>query len=562
MVTHPLEHLIMEETAFSIADRRGDAVLRKLGQDMVAGNSGFILHKSIVTGDDSWIAYMPVPSTGWSLGVIFPQDELMVDVTKLNGVVLGLGVVGFLFLLAVIVMISGSITKPLRVLARTTKEIAVGNLDFERPDIRSGDEVGHLADSFVYMRDALKKYIKELTQATAARERMESELKIAQDIQMSILPKVFPAFPDRSEFDIYAMLEPAREVGGDLYDFFLIDEDHLCFIIGDVSGKGVPAALFMAVTKTLINVMAKEIKDPAKIIERVNKELCHGNDACMFVTLFCGILNLRTGVVEYVNAGHNPFILIRKEGETAYAEGEGSAILGVFEDALFKTEKLTLSSGDMIYMYTDGVTEAFNSERQQFSEERLQKEVASCGRMSARELTQTTLQKLKVFTDGAEQSDDITIVVLRYSPDGDSDIVEAWEDKVLVLKNNRTEIHKIETVLRKFAKEHDISEEVMLDVNLALEEIFVNIISYAYDDNDEHNITVTIAMENEQLIAKITDEGKPFNLLDRPSPDIEQPIEERPNSGMGVLLVKELMDNVEYTRINGKNLLKLHKNIK
>ncbi len=448
-------------------------------------------------------------------------------------------------------------------MARTTKEIAAGNLDFERPDIRSGDEVGRLADSFVYMRDALKKYIKELTQATAARERMESELKIAQDIQMSILPKVFPAFPARSEFDIYAMLEPAREVGGDLYDFFLIDEDHLCFIIGDVSGKGVPAALFMAVTKTLINVIAKEIGgDPAKIIETVNRELCHGNDACMFVTLFCGILNLQTGVVEYVNAGHNPVLLIRREGETAFCECEGGAILGVFEDAQYKTEKLTLSSGDMIYMYTDGVTEAFNTAREQFSEERLQQEVASCGLISARELTVTTLQKIKEFTAGAEQSDDITIVVLRYSPDGDSDIVEAWEDKVLVLKNNRSEIHKIETVLRKFAKEHDISEEVLLDVNLALEEIFINIISYAYDDDNEHNITVNIVMENEQLIAKIADEGKPFNLLDRPSPDIEKPIEERPNSGMGVLLVKELMDNVEYTRINGKNLLILHKNIK
>lgn len=274
------------------------------------------------------------------------------------------------------------------------------------------------------------------------------------------------------------------------------------------------------------------------------------------------MFNIQTGVVEYVNAGHNPFLLIQRGGENAFSDCTGSPIIGVFENAEYKTEKLTLRPGDMIYMYTDGVTEAFNTDRRQFSEERLKKEVSACGRRSAGELARMTLRKIKAFTGGAKQSDDITIVVLRFSPDGNSDITEHREDKVLVLKNNLSEIHKIEAVIGEFAEEHGLSKEVMFDLNLAIEEAVVNIISYAHDDNKEHNIAVNIAMEEGQLAAKILDDGQPFNPLDKPMPDIEKPIEDRLNSGMGVLLIRELMDNVTHTRVNDKNLLILRKNIK
>jgi sigma-B regulation protein RsbU (phosphoserine phosphatase) len=305
-VTHHDEHLIMNETIFSAAEARADAPLRKLGREMIRGRSGFVPFSSLITGKKCWMVYTPLSSSGWSLGVLFPQDELMADITRLNRIVIFLGLAGFLFLLVVIVLISGSITRPLRALAGAAKDIATGNLDIELPTIKSRDEVGKLADSFNYMKSSLKEYIKELTETTAAKERIESELKIAHDIQMGILHKIFPPFPDRPELDIYATLEPAKEVGGDLYDFFFMDDDHLCFTVGDVSGKGVPASLFMAITMTLIKTKATKGLSPDKVLSRVNEDLSMDNPSMMFVTVFLGILNIRTGELEYSNGGHNP----------------------------------------------------------------------------------------------------------------------------------------------------------------------------------------------------------------------------------------------------------------
>lgn len=439
IVTHPKKELIMKEKLSTIAEAQQDNQLIEIIREMTKGNSGFAPSTSIVTGRKCWIGYEPIPSTGWSLGIVFPQDELMADVTNLSKYVLMLGLLGILILLVVIVLISGSITRPLRALARSTKDIAEGNLDFKLPPIKSKDEVGRLAGSFIYMKDSLKEYIKELTETTAVKERMESELKIACDIQMEMLPKVFPPFPERNEFTIHAVLEPAREVGGDLYDFFFIDDDRLCFIIGDVSGKGVPAALFMAMTITLIKAVAKEIKSPDEILSRVNIELSNNNDSSMFVTLFCGILNIQTGEVCYSNAGHNPPLIIRNEKEAEFLSGAASTILGIYEDTVYKKEKIILRPGDTIYMYTDGVTEAFNKEGEMFSEERLQREVFAHRKESVDELARKTLQHVKAYSTGIPQSDDITILVLRYLRDKAQN-EPTKENKSIVLKNDPSEI--------------------------------------------------------------------------------------------------------------------------
>jgi len=562
IVTHPIEEFIMNETIFSLAKKRDDPGLTEIGKKMVEGRSGFVPITSMVTGKECWMVYVPVPSAGWSLGALFPQDELMSDITKLNGVVLVLGFIGFLFLLVVIVLIAGSITRPLRVLAKTTKDIAGGNLNFEAPDIRSDDEVGRLADSFVYMRDSLKKYITELTTATAARERMESELKVARDIQMSILPKTFPAFPGKNEFNIYAVLESAREVGGDLYDFFLIDEDHLCFIIGDVSGKGVPAALFMAMAKTLIKVTAKDKKDPGMIMTIVNKELCHENEACMFVTLFCGVLNIKTGEVNYVNGGHNPFLLLKNTEDPAFTETPGSTIVGVFEDAVFQTVKIVLDEGDAIFMYTDGVTEAFNGKHEQFSENRLKETLSRCQKKPAMEIVSETMREVKAFTKGTEQSDDITIMVLRYKPDSKSGKPSALGERTIILKNDLMELHELADAVDEFADKNGLSADVTRDINLSLEEAFVNVISYGYNDDNKHSVVVKMFLDNGYAVLKISDDGVLFNPLDLPMPDINKPIEGRESSGLGVFLIRQLMDDVKYERKRSKNILTLRKRVK
>jgi sigma-B regulation protein RsbU (phosphoserine phosphatase) len=381
---------------------------------MIKGESGSVPFQDLVSTKKCWMTYTPIPSSGWSLAVLFPVEELTADINRLYRIMIVMAVIGLALLSVAVIFISRTITRPLRAMAKATEDIAEGNLDNTLPPVTSRDEVGKMTEGFMAMQKSLKEYIRKLTETTAAKERMESELSIAREIQMSILPKIFPPFPDRPEFDLYAIIEPARKVGGDFYDFFQIDPTHLCFVIADVSGKGVPASLFMAVTKTLIKATAKAGITPAEILTQVNQELASGNDAVMFVTLFCGILNTETGEIRYANAGHNPPLLIDTEGNIAYLKKSGALVLGVMEGICYQVESLRLKAGESLFMYTDGVTEAMNSRDELFSEERLEKELSLWARRPIQELIAILMQRIKDFSGGALQSDDITMMVLQY----------------------------------------------------------------------------------------------------------------------------------------------------
>jgi len=414
MVTHPEKQLIMKESIFSIAEARKDSKLRWIGRKMITGEQGFVPLEDFVTGKKSWMYYAPLPSNGWSLGVIFPEEELFADVSTLTKKVLLIGVVGFFFLCIVIAFFSRTITKPLGSLARSTSEIVKGNLDIELPEVRANDEIGRLTRSFKEMKVALKEYIADLAATTAAKERIESELKIARTIQMSFLPKLFPPFPDKHEFEIFASLEPAKEIGGDLYDFFLLDEEHLFFVVGDVSDKGIPAALFMAVTKTLLKGTAEPHLKPSDILKKVNLELCHDNDSNMFVTVFCGILNFKSGELLYSNAGHNPPLLVRTGQDPEWLELPKGFFLGVFEDSQYHTEKVELRSGDLLLVYTDGVTEALNEDKELYSDRRLLETTRTYPDKSPEELVNNVVNAVKSFSKDVSQADDITVLALRF----------------------------------------------------------------------------------------------------------------------------------------------------
>jgi len=415
IVTHPNSSLIMNETIFSLAEQREDQELREIGRRMISGQSGFVPLNGINSDEKYWMFFAPLSTSGWSLAVLFPQDELMSDITRLNRNVFIIGIAGLSILLIMIIGISGSITKPLRLLADATKDIALGNLDTEIPLSKSGDEVGKLTDSFIYMERSLKNYIKELTETTAAKERIESELSVAREIQMSILPKIFPPFPNRKEFEIFASIETAKEVGGDFYDFFFVDNDQLFFCIGDVSGKGVPASLFMAVTKTLIKAKTTYGMAPGETLSLVNNELCVDNDTVMFATIFSGILNTRTGEVSYSNGGHNPpYLLSRALGLKVIEDGFGTA-LGVSNGGIYSTGKITLDTGDGIFLFTDGVTEATDSAGEMYSEERLMNFLANQKDFNPEDIIRATLAEIINFSSGAPQADDITVMAIRFS---------------------------------------------------------------------------------------------------------------------------------------------------
>jgi phosphoserine phosphatase RsbU/P len=413
-VTHPDPNLVMNETIFSVAEAGQDPRLRELGRRMIRGESGFVPFQSMLTEKPCWLAYAPLASSGWSLGVLFPQDELMTDLTRLNHAVFFLSLAGFLLILSVIIWIARSITKPLRDLSKVTEDIARGHLDVHVPKVRVHDEVGKLAAAFETMRTALKQYIEALTETTAAKGRMESELKIAHDIQMGILPKIFPPFPERRELDIYACLIPAKEVGGDLYDFFFLDEDHLCFAVGDVSGKGVPASLFMAITRTLIRTKASKGLTADMVLTRVNQDLSLDNPSLMFVTLFLGVLDLRTGDLEYSSGGHNPPYLLRATGDIERLEPTKGMALGVMEDCVYHSKRVPLQMGDSLLLYTDGVTEAMNENEMFFSEERLVGELISLREKPLKESIDALIEKIRTFSGTAPQTDDITLMRLIF----------------------------------------------------------------------------------------------------------------------------------------------------
>jgi sigma-B regulation protein RsbU (phosphoserine phosphatase) len=279
---------------------------------------------------------------------------------------------------------------------------------------RRPDEVGSLAEAMTAMIARLQRYLIEMQAATAARERVEGELSAARDIQAGMLPRTFPPFPGRTEVDIFALLESAKQVGGDLYDYVLIDRDRLFFVVGDVSGKGVPAALFMAMATTLFKATALATKTTGEIMTRVNAELARDNAAMMFVTAVCGILDLRTGAVQYSDGGHEPPFLRRADGTLSRLPKQPGIPLGVMDDAIYETGRFQLNAGDALVLFTDGVSEAANLADDLFTVERMETALAAAQAPSARHLAEGLAEDVRVFVGEAPQSDDIAILVVRY----------------------------------------------------------------------------------------------------------------------------------------------------
>ncbi|WP_022665934.1 SpoIIE family protein phosphatase [Desulfospira joergensenii] len=359
----------------------------------------------------------------WYIGVAVPLDEIKRPAREL---VFQQSLIIFAILLVTLMVIRfivGKIASPLKRLTLHAKQLP--SQDFTRASEEDSpirdlpekyrDEIGELASSFIFMEKELKANISNLIRATEARQKIQSELNVAQEIQMGILPKTFPTFPEFKEFDLHATLKPAREVGGDLYDFFQIDNDHICFTLGDVSDKGVPAALFMVITRTLIKTTSEQEASPGAIMTRVNAILAADNPRSMFVTLIIGIFNFRTGKIVYANGGHNPPVLIPKNGPAVYEEGKKEPIVGVMEMGSYTDIELDLEAGDCILLYTDGVTEAMNRDNVCFSEETLLRS-AEAGKGSGTEtLIKRVMADVESHAGGAPQSDDIAMLGILYN---------------------------------------------------------------------------------------------------------------------------------------------------
>jgi sigma-B regulation protein RsbU (phosphoserine phosphatase) len=405
----------------------------------------------------------------------------------------------------------------------------------------------------------LQESLDNLRRTRSAKERMESELNIGREIQMSMLPLEFPAFPSRADFDVYAALYPAREVGGDFYDLFLIDENHLCVCVGDVSGKGVPAALFMAVTKTLIKSRAANDLSPASILSHVNTELSQRNESCMFVTVFLAILDLRTGSVAYSNAGHNPPYLKRANGDLIRVDQRHGPIIGAAEGLAYRQDQVTLHAGDLIFTYTDGVTEAMNAGQELYSEERLRELLAGQSFSSVEESVKVGVDDVWAFQGDAEQADDVTVLSVLY--EGRADEVEAHSLELKIV-NRLEEIGGVTEAVNAFAERQGLNAKLRRTLNLVFDELLNNTISYGYEDDAEHTIEIAVSVSKGCLHAVISDDGKPFNPFEEAAPDTGLSVEDRPIGGLGVHLVRNVMDRALYERRGANNVIVLEKQIK
>ncbi len=420
---------LLNERGELIEQERADMFIPAAGSDirrkMTAGGSGI----EFDPGGEAYVFYAPIRSihsaggkSFWSVGITMPQAEitrLADDIQRLIGFVLNLSL-GMLAVILVIVVyaanrMSRGITGPILELDAGAMRIGRGDLDYTLK-VKTGDEIEELANTFNQMTGELKNYIRNLEETTAVKERFESELRMAHDIQMSFLKKIFPPFPDHKEFSLYANLEPAREVGGDLYDFSMIDDRRLVFYVGDVSDKGVPASLVMAMTMTLMKRASQQPGiTPAGILRQVNMALAEDNVNAMFVTLFIGMLEVDTGALIFSNAGHNPPLILGADGQCRYLTLPDGLVLGVMTEAEYRDDSVQLGPGDMIVTYTDGVTEAMDTHRALYSEERLQKTLVSLAGRSVEETVYGIIASVRKYADGAPQSDDIAVLAVRKS---------------------------------------------------------------------------------------------------------------------------------------------------
>ena len=397
---------------------------------------------------------------------------------------------------------------------------------------------------------------KELSEESA---RIESELNIATEIQKNMLPSTFPAFPQCKEFDIYASMIPAKEVGGDFYDMFLIDENHLAIVIADVSGKGVPAALIMMTAETIIQNTALNSYSADEVFNKVNKLLCKRNKSSHFITSWLGILDLRTGKLEYANAGHNPPLIYSKnKNEFEYLSTTPDLVLAIMDDTQYQKHELILESGDKVFLYTDGVTEAMNEKDELYKKDRLLNYLNSHINDEIEENIKGITDDIKNFAGNAKQSDDITMLELVFKEKkvGDDKAIKEFLVKVEELP---TVINFVNNELERFK----INSKYIKKLDLVVEELFVNIAQYAYSNLKDAKCKIMIEYDSKTQNIKMTfeDNGIKFNPLEKEDPDFDIP-EEMQVGGLGIYLVKNSMDNIEYKYEDNKNILILSKNVK
>ena len=555
-IAHPNKELILKETVQEYCKKTDGAEDDSVAVKILAGERGT---KSIkVNGAQHFISYAPIERTGWAMCIVVPIDNLF-EIGYVLGAIVAIIMLMGVFIMSVVCYLNiRSVTKPISRFAYTADQIAKGNILAILPQVKSKDEMLRLRNSFATMQRSLIRQIEETKQINEQKGRMESELQIARDIQMTMLPKTFPPFPDRSDIDVYAQLKPAKEVGGDLYDFFVRDEK-LFFCIGDVSGKGVPASLVMAVTMALFRTLSSHEANPERIISRLNNTISEGNDSEMFVTLFLGVLDLPTGRLRYANAGHNAPLLIESEGKkVTMLDVNPNLPVGIMHDWKYIAQEKLIEPNSAIFLYTDGLTEAENINQQLFGEKRLINAIQQVeSTLQPHTFIEHIFENVKQFVGEADQSDDLTMMAVRYSKEQQAFSLE----RSIELTNDIKQVSQLTAFVDEVCEIVGVDMSTTMSLNLALEEAVVNVMNYGYPAGQVGHIEVKALANEMTLTFVISDDGIPFDPTAKSEVDTTLSVEQRPIGGLGIHLVRTIMDSINYERTRGRNILTLRKKL-
>ena len=552
---HPDTTKITRQTIFTQTLEQPDTALTALGYAMQHGEEG--MKQMSINGEDCYVFYKPLGKTGCSMAIVCPESDIFSGFDRLRRTIMTIVIVGLLLMLYFFIRIITRELQPLRRLAKEAEAIASGQFDAELPDFQRIDEIGQLSQSFGNMQQSLVKYIEELKETTAQKASIESDLRIASGIQMGMLPKKFPTRDDRDDVQLFASLTPAKEVGGDLFDFYFRDEK-LFFCIGDVSGKGVPASLFMAVTRSTFRTVSVHESMPDRIVTTMNKTIADMNKTFMFVTLFVGVLDLPTGRLRYCNAGHDaPLLVGAGVGELPC---DSNIPVGFRPEWKFSLQETQIFTGTTIFLFTDGLTEAMDANKTLFQMKRVN-DVASRAlanqQQEPHQLIAQMTEAVHQFVGNAEQSDDLTMMAIQYIRQ-QSDVQMR---KSIVLPNDTQEVPRLNAFVEEVCQTVGFDEIVTMQIKVAVEEAVVNVMKYAYLPGQHSDVTIEAASNDMRLKFTIIDSGKPFDPTVQAAVDTTLSAKERKIGGLGIHIMRQNMDSINYERMDNLNVLTLRKKI-
>ncbi|MBQ7513280.1 MAG: SpoIIE family protein phosphatase [Prevotella sp.] len=552
---HPDTTKITRQTIFTQTLEQPDTALTALGLAMTHGEEG-MKHMNI-DGQDCYVFYKPLGQTGCSMAIVCPESDIFGGFDRLRNSVRAIVLVGLLLMLFLFIRIITRELQPLRRLAHEAETIASGQFDAVLPDFQRIDEIGQLSHSFGNMQQSLVKYIDELKSTTSQKASIERDLRIASSIQMGMLPEDFPTSEDRDDVQLYASLTPAKEVGGDLFDFYFRDEK-LFFCIGDVSGKGVPASLFMAVTRSTFRTVSAHESMPDRIVTTMNKTIADMNKTHMFVTLFVGVLDLPTGRLHYCNAGHDaPLLVGAGLGELSC---DSNIPVGFMPTWKYSLQEAQIFTGTTIYLFTDGLTEAMNADKELFGMERVNDvafQALSQQQQEPRQIIARMTEAVHQFVGEAEQSDDLTMMAIQY--------IKQQRDvrmrKSLVLPCDVQEVPRLNAFVEEVCQEVGFDELTTMGIKLAVEEAVVNVMKYAYPSGLQRDVTIEASSNDVRLKFTIIDSGQPFDPTVQAEVDTTLSAGERKIGGLGIHIIRQNMDSINYERMDNLNVLTLRKKI-